>query len=177
VLGPEIRQLLPSVNALAAFQSSPITGVHLWFDRPITNLPHAVLIDRLSQWLFSRGMQLLESGATAHYYQVVISASRMLADCDREQVVQRVVQDLSALWPAARDAKLLQSKVVTEQHAVFTPSPGLNHLRPDQQSSVPGLYLAGDWTATGWPSTMESAIRSGHRAAHLVKQQLSIETR
>jgi squalene-associated FAD-dependent desaturase len=173
--GPVLRARLGFVDAVRNFQSSPITGVHLWFDRPITRLPHAVLVDRLSQWLFGRGEQVLESGDQAHYYQVVISASRMLAGRARDEVVRQVVDDLASIWPAVRDARLLQSKVVTEQHAVFTPTPGLNPLRPDQQTPIAGLYLAGDWTATGWPATMEGAVRSGQLAAELVRRQFPPE--
>lgn len=173
VPGPNLHARLGFVDTVSRFESSPITGVHLWFDRPITRLPHAVLVDRLSQWLFARGRQTLESGEVAHYYQVVISASRMLAGRDREEVVRQVVDDLASVWPAVHEARLLQGRVVTEQHAVFTPAPHLSEQRPEPRTNLAGLYVAGDWTATGWPATMESAVRSGHRAAQLVRQQLA----
>ena len=102
------------------------------------------------------------------YYQVVISASHDLAGRDREEVVHEVRGDLEATFPAARGAKVLRWQMITEQEAVFSVRPGLDQVRPQQRTSVPNLFLAGDWTATGWPSTMEGAVRSGYLAAEQV---------
>ena len=165
VLDPTLQSRLPDLASFTKFESSPITGVHLWFDRSITDLPHAVIVDRPSQWLFNRGEVRLETGTTSHYYQVVISASRTLAGSDRSDVVRQVIDDLITIWPTARQARLVQSKVVSEQHAVFTPAPNLDYVRPSAATKVSGLFLAGDWTRTGWPATMEGAVRSGYLAA------------
>jgi squalene-associated FAD-dependent desaturase len=146
-------------------ESSPITGVHLWFDRPITDLPHAVLVGRLSQWLFARS-SADEKGRS--YYQVVISASRQLAGRQQADVQAEVLRDLQAVFPLARDAHLLQARVVAQPESVFSVTPALQRLRPAQATPMPGLALAGDWTATGWPATMESAVRSGYLAAEAV---------
>ena len=154
---------LPELSGIDKIEAAPITGVHLWFDRPITDLPHAVLIGRLSQWLFNR-----DAGSprgAEHYYQVVISASRSLDNRDRSAVVDEVVADLGAIWPAAREAKLVRWKLVTEQAAVFSVRPDIEAFRPPQKTSIANLALAGDWTRTGWPSTMEGAVRSGYLAA------------
>ncbi len=161
---------LPKVKRVVQFESAPITGVHLWFDRPFTDLPHAVLPGRLSQWLFNRGAVAGDGNATGgrvieHYYQIVISASQLLSQQSHGDVVAQVHRDLLETWPAAYEAKLLRWRVVTEQHAVFSPRPGSDALRPSQKTAVPGLFLAGDWTATGWPATMEGAVRSGYLAA------------
>lgn len=160
----------PIVDGLRALESAPITGVHLWFDREITPLPHAVLVGRLSQWVFRRA----EEGSAAQdaYYQVVISASRGLSAEGRQAAIDQVVEDLRAVFPAARGAKLLRARGVTEQEAVFSPVPGVDRFRPAQQTPVAGLYLAGDWTATDWPATMEGAVRGGYMAADaLLKRQ------
>lgn len=149
-------------NNLRQLQSAPITGVHLWFDREITQLPHAVLVGRLSQWMFRRVEQADKSEA---YYQVVISASRQLAAEDRQAVIDEVVEDLRDAFSSARAAQLVRARVVTEQEAVFSPVAGVDALRPSQQTPIENLYLAGDWTATGWPATMEGAVRSGYLAA------------
>jgi squalene-associated FAD-dependent desaturase len=153
------RAALPELNGVDRFESAPISAVHLWFDRPFIDVPHAVLPGRLSQWVFDRGN---------NYVQVVISASRDLAQQSRESIVAEVVRDLGEIWPEAKSAKLNQSRIVTEQHAVFSPLPGVDALRPTQKTSRPNLFLAGDWTATGWPATMESAVRSGYLAAEAV---------
>lgn len=157
----------------ARMEAAPITGVHLWFDRPITELSHAVLIDRLGQWLFHRGVRPFgEQGQHGHYYQVVISASRDLAGQNREAVVEQLIAELRSLWPAARDARLLHWRMVSEQAAVFSVLPGNEPLRPPQRTAMPGLLLAGDWTDTRWPSTMEGAVRSGYLAAEAALEQL-----
>jgi squalene-associated FAD-dependent desaturase len=192
LLSDTLRAALPELNRLDQLESAPITAVHLWFDRPITHLPHAVLPGRTSQWVFNHGPQHLLNGSTStnespsplageggargsstsdngpaisHYYQVVISASRELETQPREQIIAQVQQELAAVWPDAAQAKLLQARLITQQHAVFSPLPGSEQLRPGQKTAVPNLFLAGDWTATGWPATMEGAVRSGYLAA------------
>jgi squalene-associated FAD-dependent desaturase len=146
-------------------EASPITSIHLWFDRPITNLPHAVLVGRLSQWVFARS-QTEEEGRS--YYQVVISGSRELLARKQANLEVAVVDDLRAVFPIAKEARLLQTRVVTQPESVFSVTPQLASLRPAQQTTIPGLTLAGDWTNTGWPATMESAVRSGYLAAEAV---------
>jgi squalene-associated FAD-dependent desaturase len=170
LLADSLRAKLPELQTVDAIESAPITAVHLWFDRPITELPHAVLPGRISQWVFNRGSQRIttESGgeeSAAYYYQVVISASRESASRPRDALIAVVVREMASIWPMAGVAKMLQSRVVTEQHAVFSVRPGIEKLRPPQKSGVANLFLAGDWTATGWPATMEGAVRSGYLAA------------
>jgi squalene-associated FAD-dependent desaturase len=146
---------------------SPITAVHLWFDRDVIDLPHAVLVGRVSQWVF-RG----EPGVG--HCQVVISASRGLLQGDRRGLVEQVVAELRDAFPAARDAVLREAKVVTDPTAVLSVRPGVEEVRPRARTGVANLFLAGDWTATGWPSTMEGAIRSGRVAAQEAGRNLGL---
>lgn len=177
LLPADWRSTWPELTQFAEFASSPITSVHLWLDRPITNLPHAVIVGRLSQWLFCRDQKPVSSSdaidshalpENQHYYQVVISASRDLATRDREDVVREVMQDLAAIWPTAANARLLRWQLVTQREAVFSVRPGFEQRRPPQTTPIPNLFLAGDWTQTGWPATMEGAVRSGYLAAERV---------
>ena len=161
------RLALPDIDRLEA---APISSVHLWFDRPITHLPHAVLVERLSQWLFNRARIQEGGGKGAHYYQVVISAARNLQGRSQEEVIAEVVAELGAIFPAARAARLDHARLVTEHKAVFSVLPGVDAFRPPQRTKLPHLHLAGDWTRTGWPATMEGAIRSGFLAAESVLQ-------
>jgi squalene-associated FAD-dependent desaturase len=200
-----VRALLPDALAsdsyfanLDRIETAPISSVHLWFDRPITELPHAVFVERISQWLFNRsvlGGQAFQPDLNVQddssmqgppgqagkpdlrYYQVVISASRELLQRPQAGVIAAVVGELKSVWPAARDAALVHSRLITEHKAVFSPTPGIDALRPPQQSRVANLQLAGDWTATGWPATMEGAVRSGYLAAENVLRQLGREER
>ena len=167
LLCPALQDQVAGLDCLDQIEASPITGVHLWFDRPIMALEHAVLVGRLSQWVFRRPPAANESTAEpqGHYYQVVISASHALAGRQRDDLVRQICDELRAVWPAAREANLLDCRVVTDPAAVFSAAPGIDRLRPPQQTAVAGLFLAGDWTATGWPSTMEGAVRSGYLAA------------
>ena len=164
----ELTRSIPGLKHLEQFRSAPITGVHLWFDRPITALRHAVMVGHLSQWLFNRGIHNAQSG---HYYQVVISGSRHLAQRQHPEIIEEVRTDLEAMFPEARQAELLRSKLVTDQHAVFVTPPGHEKFRPGQQTPIENLMLAGDWTRTGWPATMEGAVRSGYLAAEAILQE------
>ena len=166
----DLAQALPELAGVEQIESAPITAVHLWFDRPITSLPHAVLVGRVSQWLFNRGQSSKESSAAAprYYYQIVISASRDVAAQEREKIAMLVRDELADLWPEARAAKLLDWRVLTQPSAVFSVSPGIDAIRPRQRTAIPNLMLAGDWTATHWPATMEGAVRSGYLAAEAV---------
>lgn len=151
----------PELNYSESLQTSPITSIHLWHDQPITQLPHVVLLDRISQWLFNRG----ETNRGEWYTQIVVSASRNLLQMKNDEIETLIVKELKEYFHTARSAKLLRAKVITEQHATFSAVPQIDQHRPDAAIQIPNLYLAGDWTQTGWPGTMEGAIRSGQLAA------------
>jgi uncharacterized protein with NAD-binding domain and iron-sulfur cluster len=143
---------------------SPITSVHLWFDRAVMRLPHAVLIDCWGQWVFNRG----EVAPGEFYVQVVVSAARELRGAGRAEIQRRIVDELTRLFPPVAAARLVRAKVVTEHTATFSAVPGVDQWRPSQASPIANLALAGDWTATGWPATMEGAVRSGYLAAEVI---------
>jgi squalene-associated FAD-dependent desaturase len=180
---PESLRNTPTFKAMERLEPVPIASVHLWFDRPLTHLPHAVLVGRLSQWIFNRGQRSRirhrekNSPFTAQrpplfYYQVVISNAREVAERDANAVVADVVAELKAIWRWAAEARLVHARVIVEHQAVFSACPGSNEVRPTQQSSIANLQLAGDWTRTGWPATMEGAVRSGFLAAENIARQL-----
>lgn len=166
-----IPDLLPEVDD--SFVGSPITAVHLWFDRPIVDLPHAVLVGRVSQWVFP-GERSTTDGE--HHCQVVISASRGLLDGDRDRLLATVVEELRDVFPVATEAQLLRSRIVTDPTAVLSVRPGIEAVRPRAETAAPNLFLAGDWVATGWPSTMEGAVRSGRQAAMAACRWAGYET-
>ena len=161
---PESLRSEPGFAGIANLTPSPITSVHVWYDRPVMALPHVVLIECLGQWVFSRG----EVAPGEHYVQVVVSAARAFRGLGREDVQRQILAELARQFPAAATARVLRAKVVTEHAATFSAVPGVDRYRPGPVTSVPNLFLAGDWTATGWPATMEGAVRSGYRAAEAV---------
>ena len=154
---PESVTHHPQIAALEQLDTAPIAAVHLWLDRPLTDLPHAVLVGRLGQWLFRRESRT----ANGDYVQVVISAARHVTQRDRQDVIDEVTGELRSIWPEAAGFQVLRSRLVIEHRAVLSPRPGSESSRPGAITAWSGLFLAGDWTRTGWPSTMEGAVRSG----------------
>lgn len=156
-----MNTLLPDLPLdLAAFSHAPITGIHLWFDRPITELPHATLLDRTIQWMFNK--------QDGKHIQLVVSASRSLVEMPRADVIDLALRELKDFFPRAAEAKLERAHVVKEVRATFSAACGLETLRPASKTIVKNLFLAGDWTKSGWPATMEGAVRSGYLAAEAV---------
>jgi squalene-associated FAD-dependent desaturase len=173
---PELPQGAPRARLdrlLAGFSHSPLTGIHLWFDREITDLEHAVLLDTTVQWLYntSRIQPTRQSMRNGYLIELVVSASKSLVPMERQTIIDLAVRELALFFPAMRDARLLKAAVVKEVRATYSIVPGLDELRPGPESGWPGLILAGDWTATGWPATMEGAARSGYLAAEAVSRQ------
>ena len=176
-----VEKLLPDVpeaealrDQLRNLESSPITGIHLWFDREITPLEHAVLLERTIQWMFRKSKILAarrDSAQGGSYVELVVSSSKTLVDRPRGEIIDLAVKELGEFFPTVREAKLTKATVIKEVHATFSPKPGSDVFRPSNQSPWPRLFLAGDWTATGWPSTMEGAVRSGYAAAEAVSSQ------
>ncbi len=173
---PDTPAAAPLAAALGQFSASPITGIHLWFDRQITNLDHAVLLDRTIQWMFHKS-RIIEARANeardnangnGSYIELVVSCSRSLVDKSKAEIVDLAVREAQDFFRDAPDAQLLKSTVIKEVHATYSPRPGMDQYRPKPDTAWPRVFLAGDWTATGWPATMEGAVRSGYLAAEAV---------
>ena len=140
----------------------PLCSVHLWFDREITELEHAVLLDREIHWMYNQSKL---QGRSGHYIELVVSATRAFAALERKEAIALALRELAEYFPGVASSKVEKVALVKEMHATFGVPPGIDSARPSAVSPWPNLFLAGDWIATGWPSTMESAARSGHLAA------------
>ncbi len=187
---PDTPEATPLNEALRQFSTSPITGIHLWFDRQISELDHAVLLDRTIQWMFhkSRLINAREKAAEREvlrsaqddnsrnddnsrkneggsYVELVVSCSRSLIEKSKTEIVEMAVKEAREFFPDARRANLVKSTVIKEVHATYSALPGMDEFRPKPATVWPRVFLAGDWTATGWPATMEGAVRSGYLAA------------
>lgn len=177
---PESQALL---DKLAHFETSPITGVHFWFDRQITTLPHSVLLDRTIQWMFHKSLLLStrrsggSSGEIPSYVELVISSSKSLISKPRQEIIDLALAELREFFPGARNANLVKATVVKELNATFSPAPGIDRYRPSTETAWPKIFLAGDWISTGWPATMESAVRSGYAAAEKITTACGISQR
>ena len=190
MLPVELIEEHPLLAGLRHLKTSPITGVHLWFDRAVMAEPFLTLLDHTTQWIFNksqlyaaneteangaRPMKQWEAGARpasgvpgGQYLQLVISASYDLVPRSRQEIVELCLRELTDVLPATREAKVLKATVIKEINATFSPEPGVDRLRPAQKTPVKNFFLAGDWTSTDWPATMEGAVRSGYLAAEAV---------
>ncbi|MEN6557812.1 MAG: hydroxysqualene dehydroxylase HpnE [Thermoguttaceae bacterium] len=168
LLSDSLRSAMPELDAAARLEPAAITAVHVWFDRPVTRLPHAVLVGRIGQWVFLRSpkpsARIGDPQDKKNYCQVIVSASHRLPSRTPDEWRTAILDELRAIWPAAREATVLHHRVIGQPRAVFSVSCGSDARRPPQRTAVENLALAGDWTSTGWPGTMEGAVRSGRLA-------------
>ncbi len=165
----EARRLAPeAVPESERFVSAPITTVHLWFDREVSELDHAVLLDTRIQWMFHKSRIRRWEAERGSYLELVISASWQELEQGRQEILASAIAEAEVFFPKMRAARLVKSCVLKEARATFSVTPGLDAVRPGQATAMPGLFLAGDWTRTEWPSTMEGAVRSGRLAAGAV---------
>ena len=167
-----LRILPPEVAGLDFFRNigglewSPIVNVHIRYDRPALEEDFCALVDSPLQWVFNKG-RILDDGSDApgQYVTISVSAAWEYVGLSREELTRRFIEEMAQVFPAAREAVVEGVTVVKQREATFRCRPGAARLRPGPATPVPNLYLAGEWTDTGWPSTMEGAVRSGYQAA------------
>jgi squalene-associated FAD-dependent desaturase len=168
----DMKRCDPRLGELGNIGVAPITGVHFWFDREVMKEPFVTLLETTTQWIFNKTALYGAGNGTGkekgQYLQLVISASYDLLQKPRQEIIDLCLKEVQQALPVARDAKLMKSIVIKEAAATFSPQPGVDRWRPTQETRIRGMFLAGDWTATGWPATMEGAVRSGYLAAEAV---------
>jgi squalene-associated FAD-dependent desaturase len=145
--------------------ASPIVNVHVIYDRPVMDLPFVAAIDSPVQWVFDRTKISAMDRPGQQYLAISLSAADQFADTPVAELQEQFLPALAELFPAARDARVTEFFVTRERRATFRQTPGSGALRPKTATARPGLVLAGAWTDTGWPDTMEGAVRSGLAAA------------
>ena len=156
--------LEPLIRSAAAMRSMPIATVNLWYDRVVMDEPFLGVTGRTVQWIFDKRQAF---GESASHLSLVVSAAESLAPLSRDRLVEIATGDVLHALPNARGATLVRATVVREKQATFSLSPG-EPARPPNRTRVPGLLIAGDWTDTGLPATIESAVASGHAAARAI---------
>jgi hydroxysqualene dehydroxylase len=162
---------LADPGALAGLGSSPIVNVHVIYDRAVTGLAMAAAVDSPVQWVFDRSRASgLREG---QYLALSLSDATALIGRSADELRTQFLPALEELFPAACGATVTWFGVTRARHATFRQAPGADRLRPGAATGVSGLYLAGAWTDTGWPATMEGAVRSGHAAARLALADLA----
>lgn len=177
LVGDPLRRADARLQSLDRLEVSPILGVHLWFDQPVMDIPHLVCVDPPEgvQWLFNKGT---DNEGRRHIH-AVISAADAWMELDEAEIIRRTMTDVHHCLPRSVGLQPIEARSIKEKRATFAAVPGIDAWRP---SAVPGfvgsggggvenLFLAGDWTDTGWPATMEGAVRSGYAAAQAVTGQ------
>jgi zeta-carotene desaturase len=195
---PALVEADTRLQNLTRFEVSPILGIHLWFrtvdNQPVMRMPHLVLTHSPLQWLFNKGMEQSQASisirtrsditaritadgprvknqspcASLQHLHGVISAAHDMVDWPADRITALVVAEVTKLMPKASDAQLVHARVIKEKRATFSAAPSSNALRPAAHGRIANLYLAGDWCRSGWPATMEGAVRSGYQAAAAV---------
>ena len=171
-----LRLLPPEVAGLEFFSRvdrlewSPILNLHVLYDRPVMSLPFCAFVDSPLQWVFDRNAIAGESAGGGQLVTISVSAAWDFIGMPREELAPVFLAEMSRAFPAAGKAKVLNVTVVKQREATFRCLPGSGSLRPGPVTPLPNLFLAGEWTNTGWPSTMEGAVRSGQQAARAVSR-------
>ncbi|MBV8361002.1 MAG: FAD-dependent oxidoreductase [Deltaproteobacteria bacterium] len=177
----QLLRLLPEAMAgdgllsqIDTLKSSPIICVHVWLDREVTPAAFVGFVGTATQWLFNKRRIFSDNGARhPGYLSFVISGARELVELPNEELLEMVMNDLSAMIPAAKAAQLIKALVLKEKHATFAPDPASDAVRPFAQTAVRNLFLAGDWIQTGLPATIESAVIAGRSAAAAVAARVA----
>jgi len=159
----------PFFSRIARLESSPIVNVHLWFDRPVWDRKFAAFLNTPVQWVFNKSA-IWRREEPGQYLNIVLSGARDFIGLPNAEIVALFTKEMWSLLPATRGAAITRALVVKQRDATFAAGPGTRRLRPPQATPVRNLSLAGDWTETGWPATMESAVRSGVMAAQVASR-------
>jgi squalene-associated FAD-dependent desaturase len=170
IMPARVRNEKPFID-LSRFESSPIISLHLWFDRDFMNVDYVGFIGRTLQWVFNR-RRIVGDSKTTGYISAVLSGAYGIVDEPKEKLIPVALQELREVFPEARQAKLIHSVVIKEKRATFSATNDVEPYRPSPETPVRNFYLAGDWTNTGLPATIEGAVMSGFKAAELVKKAI-----
>jgi len=155
------------LNSVPALQPSPIISIHLLFNTPLTEHTFVALLNSPIQWVFNKE-KIFRDIAYRGLLSLVISGAHEYIDVPSEKLVEIALRELKKVIPATSTARLLSCKVIKERHATFSPQPGVDKFRPSQKTSIKNLFLAGDWTDTGLPATIEGAVLSGQKCAKAI---------
>jgi len=165
---PPPLALSPFFAPLAQLQTAPIVNVYLWYDRPVMEQDFVALVDSPLQWVFNKTAIMGHNGGPGQYVTVSLSAAFNYVNQPKQAVQEMCTEAMKEAFPKAKLARVIRSLVVKQERATFRCLPGSHRSRPKPRTPIDNLFLAGDWTDTGWPSTMEGAVRSGVFAAQAV---------
>jgi squalene-associated FAD-dependent desaturase len=170
-----LRRDVPALGAIERLTSSPIVSVHVWFERPVLEHEFAGLVGTQTHWVFNRDKITGRDPRGGSYLTFVISGARAIVDADNDAIVATTLADLRRVLPSSASIPVRHARVVKEKFATMSPTVEAARLRPPAATPLGNFVLAGDWTDTGLPATIESAVASGHRAAAVVAARLAAD--
>lgn len=170
---PTERAADPFFASVAQLQSAPIVGVHLWYDRHVMDEPFVAFIDSPIQWVFNRSLIQGDVDSPGQHVCISLSGAWQFIDRSKAELRELFEEEMERLFPSALGAAIEKSLIIKQPKATFRCALGVNRLRPSQETPIPNLFLAGDWTDTDWPSTMEGAVRSGVYAANAIAERVT----
>lgn len=173
MLAPEVVVASPSLRHLTELQSAPIVSINLWYDRQVTDLEFVGLLDSPIEWVFNKNAIAGESVSRLQHLALVISGAHEAAKQSKEELIALAEHEMARFFPVARRAKPVHAFVIREYDATLSHTVGVARLRPPQQTEFENFYLAGDWTDTGLPATIESAVWSGQECARRISHGAS----
>lgn len=165
---PEALREHPFFAPAARLKTSPIVNLNIWYERPVMAMSFVAFVNSPAQFVFNRTAMRGQSGEGRQHLSVSLSGAHRYIDMSKEELERLFLPELARLFPKARETRVERFLVVKERYATFSAAPGSAKHRLPARTPVPNLFLAGEWTTTGWPSTMEGAVRSGLAAAHEV---------
>jgi len=168
-----LARMAPAFREFTRFKTSPIISINLWLDRPITDALFVGFVGTRVQWLFNKPAILRRAGIKANYLALILSAAHDFIGQSNETLVHMALEDLRACFPAMKEARLIRSQVIREKDATVSLTVGMEAIRPGPRCGLRNLFLSGDWTSTGLPATIESAVVSGQRCAEEILKALA----
>ena len=160
---------LPELSVSDRFVSSPIVTIHLWFDKSFMEEDFVALLDSPIHWVFNKSKLLKKRNGGGEYLSLVISGAARFIDREKEEIIALGVSELRRFYPASSKRRFVHSLVMKEKRATFSPRVGMQGYRPANTTSLKNLFLAGDWTDTKLPATIEGAAQSGYTCSELVR--------
>lgn len=166
LLPDDVINVTESFHNISRFESAPIVSINLWYDEPVTDLEFTGLLDSPIEWVFNKNA-IGESKSKRQHLALVISGAHTAARMPKENLVELAINEMNRFFPAARKQQPSHSFVIREHNATISHTVGIARLRPSQRTSFSNFFLAGDWTATGLPATIEGAVWSGQECARM----------
>lgn len=176
MIEPEVFAASPGLRQIAQFKSAPIVSVNLWYAEPVTDVEFSGLLESRIEWVFNKNAISGYSQSGHQHLALVVSGAHEAARLSKEELIGIAVAEMEGFFPAARRQQPIHAFVVREHDATISHTVGTARLRPSHKTEFENFLLAGDWTDTGLPATIESAVQSGQQCAKLIQATVAVKS-